>query len=593
MLRVLDLFSGIGGFSLGLEKSGYFETTMFCEIEDYCQRVLEKNFPDVPIVSDVTSLHVKEGEYDVMCGGFPCFVKDTMVFTKVGYKPIQDINIGEYVLTHKRRWRQVTQKHITKDRQIRHVEGTGFLRTDTTDEHPYYVRPTEQVWDNPSRKYIRKFLEPTFLEAKNLKGSHVGLTYIPDTVEDSHSEDFWWLVGLCIACGWCVTHHDKEFVDFFSKVGIGADKHIPNEWLMLPKDKLSALLDGYFYEAGSPFTSKSGRRGLRCSTVSKRLALNLQMAILKCYSILPDVIEGRTVDQKPFYQVQYADFNSSYVDGEYGWGLCRKSIASERFDTVYNIAVEEDESYIANGAIVHNCQDISIAGRGVGLEGERSGLWFEYCRLIKEGRPKYAIIENVSALLGRGLSSILRNLAEIGYDATWTLFDSKYFGVPQRRRRVYILAVRDGIPSDTDIFEFARRGAAQLGEQMEAVHTGFTHHFKEKESGRGISYFTLQRSDSYAELGVSNTLAKRDYKSATDLVLEDGYLRRVTPTERLRLQGIPEDWFDGCGLSNTQKFKCNGMTIPVIEYIGNRIKAFDLGMAKGYELPYTYEEIDW
>ena len=651
MLRVLDLFSGIGGFSLGLEKSGYFETTTFCEIEDYCQRVLEKNFPDVPIVSDVTSLHVKEGEYDVMCGGFPCFVKDTMVFTKVGYKPIQDIGIGEYVLTHKRRWRQVTQKHITKDRQIRHVDGTGFLRTDTTDEHPYYVRPTEQVWDNPSRKYIRKFLEPTFLEAKNLKGSHVGLTYIPDTVEDSHSEDFWWLVGRCIACGWCVKRHDrstggyakvvlscgryraegleerinrcfhftkdearttnkyhitnKEFADFFSKAGIGAEnKHIPNEWLMLPKEKLSALLNGYFSGDGSPFTSKSGRKGLRCTTVSKRLALNLQMAILKCYSIVPSifynkvpsttVIEGRTVNQKPFYQVQYADFNrSSYVDGEYGWGLCRKSIDSERVDTVYNIAVEEDESYIANGAIVHNCQDISIAGHGVGLGGERSGLWYEYRRLIKEGRPKYAIIENVSALLGRGLSSVLRSLAEIGYDATWTVLDSKYFGVPQRRRRVYILAVRDGIPADTDIFEFARRGPTQLGEQVEAVHKGFTSYFTEKESGRGISYFTLQRSNSYAECGVSNTLAKRDYKSATDLVLEDDYIRRVTPTERLRLQGFPETWFEDCGLSNTQKFRCNGMTIPVVEYIGDRVKAFDLGKAEGYEIPFTYEEMDW
>jgi len=239
------------------------------------------------------------------------------------------------------------------------------------------------------------------------------------------------------------------------------------------------------------------------------------------------------------------------------------------------------------------CQDISIAGKGKGLEGERSGLWFEYQRLINEGKPKYAIIENVSALLNRGLATVLRNLAEIGYDATWTVFDSKFFGVPQRRRRVYIIAVRDGIPTDTDIFEFARRNSTQLQPKMEIIQSEFTSNFKEKTTGRDISYFTMQRSNEYSECGISNTLAKRDYKSYTDIVSEDGYLRRVTPTERLRLQGFPEDWFDGCSLSYKQQFTCNGMTIPVVEHIGRLLHSFDIGMSKGFEVPYVYETVAW
>ena len=81
------------------------------------------------------------------------------------------------------------------------------------------------------------------------------------------------------------------------------------------------------------------------------------------------------------------------------------------------------------------CQDISIAGKNNGgINGERSGLWQEYKRLIKEIQPKYAIIENVSALLSRGLDVVLSDLAEIGYDATWTVIDTKYTGRPQRRR---------------------------------------------------------------------------------------------------------------------------------------------------------------
>ena len=65
------------------------------------------------------------------------------------------------------------------------------------------------------------------------------------------------------------------------------------------------------------------------------------------------------------------------------------------------------------------CQDISVAGLGAGLAGERSGLWYEFHRLIKEARPKYVIIENVAALRARGLDEVLRCLSALGYDAEW------------------------------------------------------------------------------------------------------------------------------------------------------------------------------
>ncbi len=70
-LKVLDLFSGIGGFSLGLERTGGFETVAFCEIDPFCQKVLNKHWPEVPIFEDVRTLEY-EGSVDVICGGFPC-----------------------------------------------------------------------------------------------------------------------------------------------------------------------------------------------------------------------------------------------------------------------------------------------------------------------------------------------------------------------------------------------------------------------------------------------------------------------------------------------------------------------------------------
>ena len=73
-LKVLDLFSGIGGFSLGLERTGQFQIVAFCEIDDFCQKVLSKNWQNVPIFSDIRSITSisQLGEVDVVCGGFPC-----------------------------------------------------------------------------------------------------------------------------------------------------------------------------------------------------------------------------------------------------------------------------------------------------------------------------------------------------------------------------------------------------------------------------------------------------------------------------------------------------------------------------------------
>jgi len=86
------------------------------------------------------------------------------------------------------------------------------------------------------------------------------------------------------------------------------------------------------------------------------------------------------------------------------------------------------------------CQDISLAGKGAGIEGERSGLWSEYARLIGELRPRYVIVENVSALLGRGLDRVLGDLATLRYDAEWHCIPASAVGAPHRRDRLWLVA---------------------------------------------------------------------------------------------------------------------------------------------------------
>jgi len=86
------------------------------------------------------------------------------------------------------------------------------------------------------------------------------------------------------------------------------------------------------------------------------------------------------------------------------------------------------------------CQDISVAGKGGGINAKRSGLWKEFARLINEVRPKYAIIENVANLRSQGLISVLQDLWEIGYDAEWHCIPASAFGAPHRRDRIWIIA---------------------------------------------------------------------------------------------------------------------------------------------------------
>ena len=90
------------------------------------------------------------------------------------------------------------------------------------------------------------------------------------------------------------------------------------------------------------------------------------------------------------------------------------------------------------------CQDISVAGRGAGLEeGTRSGLWFEMLRVISEVRPRYALVENVPMLTVRGGTRVIADLTEIGYDASWTIISAKDRGALHKRKRIWIVAYPD------------------------------------------------------------------------------------------------------------------------------------------------------
>jgi len=125
------------------------------------------------------------------------------------------------------------------------------------------------------------------------------------------------------------------------------------------------------------------------------------------------------------------------------------------------------------------CQDISSAGRKFGITGARSGLWREYARVIGEVRPRYVIVENSSEMLSRGLSTVLGDLAALGFDAEWHCIPASAVGAPHERDRVWIVAdsspsgepavaINDeacGMPANGNAV-YAERGVVALGFHM-------------------------------------------------------------------------------------------------------------------------------
>ena len=118
------------------------------------------------------------------------------------------------------------------------------------------------------------------------------------------------------------------------------------------------------------------------------------------------------------------------------------------------------------------CQDVSVAGRREGLEGERSGLWSEIARLVREIRPSIVIVENVAGLLNLGLGTVLRDLAEGGFDAEWHCIPASAIGAPHSRDRVWILAYPKQVERLCPVFD-AHNAAQGIGfEQAKWLQNG-------------------------------------------------------------------------------------------------------------------------
>jgi len=287
------------------------------------------------------------------------------------------------------------------------------------------------------------------------------------------------------------------------------------------------------------------------------------------------------------------------------------------------------------------CQDLSVAGKRNGLSGERSGLWFEFKRIVTEMQPKWVVVENVPGLFtsdgGNDFRVILESLDELRYGVSWRVLDSKYWGVPQRRRRVFIVGSYGDLSSAKVLFESegvsgnitkskegrkrtatATQGDTDINCQsvgaLDSECGGAKLTLQSLMSGHFVPAYWDggQTSDTLdvSMLGKGQMMPEKrrmpavidtnPHKSAgmriqvnaeTSVTLqgEGGGMaaktglyyypqigvRRLTPVECCRLQGFPDDWNDN--VSETQRYRQmgNAVTVNVIEWIGKRISKIE------------------
>lgn len=202
-MRYLSLFSGIEACTVAWHDLGW-KPVAFAEFDDFPKAVLHHHWPDVPDLDDVTKITEERikalGPFELLVGGSPCFGKGTLVLTKKGLKCIEDIEVGEEVMTREGRWQKVLRIGH-KEAETVVLRAYGMPDTVVTLNHPYWAR--QRTWHHGHRKNWRTFGDPSWAEVGKLtKDSFLSTLIIGEESNPRGlSKDDCWLIGRYIADG--------------------------------------------------------------------------------------------------------------------------------------------------------------------------------------------------------------------------------------------------------------------------------------------------------------------------------------------------------------------------------------------------------
>ena len=217
------------------------------------------------------------------------------------------------------------------------------------------------------------------------------------------------------------------------------------------------------------------------------------------------------------------------------------------------------------------CQAFSLAGKRAGFEDTRGTLIFDVVRVLRDKRPRHFVLENVKGLLshegGKTFAAILEILTDSGYDVSWSIHNSKNYGTPQNRERVYLIGNLRG-ERRPQVFPLSESNRPFNEPNTETRTIARTVTATYQKGGNGTHLLQTPRGKNRGGFkSIAATVTSKSYQHNNHVALDEGTsIRRLTPVECERLQGFPDGWTLG---SDSQRYKqCgNAITVNVVEHV--------------------------
>lgn len=561
---IVDLFAGGGGMSTAIERAMGRHVDIAANHDDDATSMHRANHPQTRhFIADVFEVDPRGATKGRPVGLLhlspDCFPAGTMVLTAHGYRPIEEISIGDLVLTHRGRWRAVTDTMAT-ERELIRVTGHGHPGLTVSAEHPFYARRRHDTWSTSPRGYRATYEPAAWIPATDLGRGWYWAT--PHAFPDAKAPavggrgmeitpDLLWLAGRYLGDGWtrlddkhaelvitCGKHEvdglrqllakwpaiagragydelrwqerhtgtayqfttaHQGFVEWLREhFGHGAaEKRVPGWALGMPKELREALLSGYVSADGQTtdafIETQSVSKALAFGV--KALAESLGHTVAVYTNLNRNVIEGRAVNVLPIWRCRWRHavdeaHRQTFRDDLHEWAPVRKTEIGVGHGRVFNLSVEDDESYVVEGIVAHNCTHFSQAKGGQTRNTKIRGLSWVGVRWAGQVRPRVITLENVKQIrqwgpliakrdkatgrvvkldgsvaipgervpvqnqflvpdpkhAGRTWKRFLAVLAGMGYTVDSKILVAADFGAPTTRERLFLQARCDGEP---------------------------------------------------------------------------------------------------------------------------------------------------
>lgn len=485
-----------------------------------------------------------------------CFAGETLVACKSGYKRIDQIAVGDEVKTHTGMYRPVAKVMRTKNQEVVRLKVSGAEDIICTPNHPLYIM--EKVYANAGKKQGRSFTEPRWEAAGNLNDRcMVAYKLDKPTLPDNFiTQDEAWALGRYMADGSVdlnrgtprifisvgnakleearehlhrlpyeihenaphatatnMVFTSQEFYNLVSGVGRGAgNKRVPPFVFDLPFKLQKCVLDGYI--SGDGCIRERGKcRELCCGTASRELAYGIARMIRNVYRAGANIsvrkpkdgmIGGRVIKSNyPNYGVTATltrKVSTSVCKDGFVWQMVKSVEPRREKATVYNLSVWEDNTYGANDVVAHNCGAFS-SNKGKDF----AAVLEEIIKIVEPEAPDIEVPE-------KGWPTWGGYHDEVGgrWSVAWRVHDAQYWGVPQRRRRISVVADFGGDTASEIQFDgesvsgdIAESGASGEG-FAEAAEAGASYAVRIRGGCDGGGKGALVQTEKSGTLGTGN-----------------------------------------------------------------------------------------